>query len=131
MIEAGADQVTDKEMFDAIMLAHEECKKLIEFINGIVREVGKPKFDYPSCEVPSDLYESIKEMVIDDVKAALDTDDKNIRDERMQPIYERVYEAYAEDYADNHVLLDEILYKVQKYVVRRWPCTCRNICAHV
>jgi len=120
MIEAGADQVTDKEMFDAIMLAHEECKKLIEFINGIVKEVGKPKFDYPSCEVPSDLYESIKEMVIDDVKAALDTDDKNIRDERMQPIYERVYEAYAEDYADNHVLLDEILYKVQKYVVRRW-----------
>jgi len=120
MIEAGADQVTDKEMFDAIMLAHEECKKLIEFINTIVAEVGKPKFDYPSCEVPSDLYEAIKEMVIDDVKAALDTDDKNIRDERMQPIYERVYEAYAEDYADNHVLLDEILYKVQKYVVRRW-----------
>jgi len=120
MIEAGADQVTDKEMFDAIMLAHEECKKLIAFINGIVAEVGKPKFDYPSCEVPSDLYEAIKEMVIDDVKVALDTDDKNIRDERMQPIYERVYEAYAEDYADNHVLLDEILYKVQKYVVRRW-----------
>ena len=120
MIEAGAKQVTDKEMFDAIMLAHAECKKLLVFINEIIAAVGKPKFSYPSCEVPADLYEAIKEMVIDDVRVALDTDDKNIRDERMQPIYQRVYEAYEADYADNHVLLDEILYKVQKYVVRRW-----------
>ena len=120
MIEAGAKEVSDDDMYNAIMLAHAVIKPLIAFINGIVAEVGKPKFEYPSCEVDHDLFEKIKDEFIDDIKAALDTDDKNVRDERMQPIYEKVYEEYDEGDPDNHVALDEILYKVQKFVVRRW-----------
>lgn len=120
MIEAGAKEVSDEDMYNAIMLAHAAIKPLIAFINEIVAEVGKPKFKYPSCEVDHDLFEKIKDEFIDDIKIALDTDDKNVRDERMAPIYEKVYAEYDEGDPDRHVLLDEILYKVQKFVVRRW-----------
>lgn len=120
MIEAGAKEVSDDDMYNAIMLAHAVIKPLIAFINEIVSEVGKPKFEYPSCEVDHDLFEKIKDEFIDEIKAALDTDDKNIRDERMAPIYEKVYQEYDEGDPERHVLLDEILYKVQKFVVRRW-----------
>ncbi len=120
MIEAGAKEVSDEDMYNAIMLAHAVIKPLVAFINGIVAEIGKPKFEYPSCEVDHDLYEKIKDEFIDDIKAALDTDDKNVRDERMAPIYEKVYEEYDGGDPDTHVALDEILYKVQKFVVRRW-----------
>ncbi|MBO4220340.1 MAG: polyribonucleotide nucleotidyltransferase [Clostridia bacterium] len=120
MIEAGAKEVSDDKMFEAIMLAHEEIKKLIVFINSIISEVGKKKFEYPSCEVPQDLYESIKEFCIEDVRRAMDTDDKVVRDEGIQQIKNRVYEKYDPDYPDMHVVIDEIIYKIQKYVVRRW-----------
>ena len=120
MIEAGANEVSDDDMYNAIMLAHAVIKPLIEFINGIAREVGKTKFDYPSCEVDHDLYEKVKEAVIDDIMVALDTDDKNVRDERMAPIVERVYNEFDGGDIDTHVVLDEILYKIQKFVVRRW-----------
>ncbi|MBP5236606.1 MAG: polyribonucleotide nucleotidyltransferase [Clostridia bacterium] len=120
MIEAGAKEVSDDKMFEAIMLAHEEIKKLIVFIDSIIAEVGKKKFEYPSCEVPQDLYESIKEFCIEDVRRAMDTDDKVIRDEGIQQIKNRVYEKYDPDYPDMHVVIDEIIYKIQKYVVRRW-----------
>ena len=66
------------------------------------------------------LYEKIEALVIDDVRVALDTDDKNIRDERMAPIYEKVYNEFDGGDPATHVMLDEILYKIQKYVVRRW-----------
>lgn len=120
MIEAGAKEVSDEDMYNAIMLAHAVIKPLIAFINGIVAEVGKPKFEYPSCEVDHDLYEKVKDAVIDDVRVALDTDDKNVRDERMAPIIERVYNEFDGGDVETHVVLDEILYKIQKYVVRRW-----------
>ncbi len=120
MIEAGANEVSDDDMYNAIMLAHAVIKPLIEFINKIVAEIGKPKFEYPSCEVDPELYEKVKNAVIDDVRAALDTDDKNVRDERMAPIIERVYNEFDGGDAETHVVLDEILYKIQKYVVRRW-----------
>ena len=122
MIEAGANEVSDDDMFDAIMLAHEETKKICDFINSIVAEIGKPKFDYPSCEVDHDLFEEIKDKIIEDVRAAMDTDDKNVRDERMQPIIDRVHEEYDEDerVGGFPAVLDEVIYKTQKYVVRRW-----------
>ena len=120
MIEAGAKEVSDEDMYNAIMLAHAVIKPLVAFINGIVAEIGKPKFEYPSCEVDHDLYEKVEAAVIDDVRYALDTDDKNVRDERMAPIVERVYNEFDEGDPDRHVILDEILYKIQKFVVRRW-----------
>ena len=120
MIEAGAKEVPDDVMFDAIMKAHEEIKKLLVFINEIIAAVGKSKFDYPSCEVDHDLYEKIEEYCIDAVRIALDTDDKNVRDERMAVITENVYNEFDGGDPDMHVVINEILYKIQKFVVRRW-----------
>ena len=121
MIEAGAKEVSDDDMFNAIMLAHEEIKKLLVFINEIKDAVGKPKFEYPSCEVDHDLYEAVKDKFIEDICAALDTDDKNVRDERMSVVTEKVYEIFdPDDDAARRAELGEILYKIQKFVVRRW-----------
>ncbi len=120
MIEAGAKEIPDDEMFDAIMLAHEEIKKLVAFINTIVAEIGKPKFEYPSCEIDHDLFDAVYEFCSEDVKVALDTDDKNIRDARMAPITEAVYAKFDNGDDAMHVVLDEVLYKIQKQIVRRW-----------
>ena len=123
MIEAGAKEVGDKEMFDAIMLAHEEVKKLCRFIKDIQSQIGKPKFDYPSGAVDQALMDEVEAMVKEDVKLALDTDDKSVRDARLQPIIERVYAAYDEKYPDQHMLFDQILYQIQKHIVREWLLT--------
>ena len=120
MIEAGAKEVSDEKMFEAIMFAHEEIKKLVAFINSIVAEIGKPKFAYPSCEIDHDLYDAVDQFCHNDVMAALDTDDKNIRDARMQPITEAVYEKFGEGDEAKYKVLDEVLYKIQKQIVRRW-----------
>ena len=120
MIEAGANEVNDDDMFSAIMLAHQEIKRICDFISSIQAEIGKPKFTYESGDVDETLYEEVKAMVIDDVKYALDTDDKNVRDERMAGVTEKVLAKYAESHPDSAALFGEILYKVQKYVVRRW-----------
>ncbi len=120
MIEAGAAEVSDDKMFEAIMLAHEEIKKLCDFIDTIVAEVGKPKFTYPSAEIDPALFDAVYDFCAEDVKVALDTDDKNIRDERMAPIAEAVYNKFDEGKEEMRVVLDEVLYKVQKKIVRRW-----------
>ena len=123
MIEAGAKEVDDDTVYEGIMLAHEVIKPMIDFIDGIVAEIGKPKFEYPSCEVDHDLFDRIEAMVAEDVKAALDTDDKSVRDARLQPIYERVYAELEEDYPDSKVMIDECMYKLQKKIVRHWLLT--------
>ena len=120
MIEAGAAEVADDKMFEAIMFAHEEIKKLCGFIDSIVAEVGKTKFEYPSAEIDHDLFDAVYEFCAEDVKVALDTDDKNIRDARMAPITEAVYNKFDEGSEEKRVVLDEVLYKVQKQIVRRW-----------
>ncbi len=120
MIEAGAAEVSDEKMFEAIMLAHEEIKKLCTFIDSIVAEVGKPKFEYPSAEIDPALFDAVYDFCAEDVKVALDTDDKNIRDAKMAPITEAVYNKFDEGKEEMHVVLDEVLYKIQKKIVRRW-----------
>ncbi|MBR5515066.1 MAG: polyribonucleotide nucleotidyltransferase [Clostridia bacterium] len=121
MIEAGANEVPDDIMFDAIMQAHEEIKGICSFIDSIVAEIGKPKFGYESGDVDAEMYEAIKEFCIEDVKYALDTDDKTVRDERMQVVTDKVVEHFAETYPEaTDALYGEILYKIQKFVVRRW-----------
>ncbi len=120
MIEAGAKEISDEQMYDAIMLAHEEIKKLVAFINSIVAEIGKEKFAYPSCEIDHDLYDAVDAFCHEDVKVALDTDDKNIRDARMAPITTAVYEKFGEGDEAKCKVLDEVLYKIQKQIVRRW-----------
>lgn len=120
MIEAGANEISDDVMLGAIMRAHEENQQIIEFIKNIKAEIGKPKFEYASNEPDPDMVNAIKEFCIDDIKFALDTNDKIIRDERLKPIYEKVHEHFDEIYPEQEAKIDDCLYKTQKYVVRRW-----------
>ncbi len=120
MIEAGANEVDDETMFEAIMKAHEAIKPLCEFISSIQAEIGKPKFEYPSCDIDHDMFDKIEAMVGEDVKKALDTDDKRVRDAALQPIYDRVYAELEEEYPEGKAMMNECLYKLQKQIVRRW-----------
>ena len=120
MIEAGANEVDDDTMFEAIMTAHREIKDLLGFINAIVDEIGKPKFEYPSCELDHEMFDKIFDFCEKDVMFALDTDDKNIRDERMVPIQDAIMEKFGEEYPDLSIQLPEVIYKIQKKIVRRW-----------
>ncbi len=120
MIEAGADCVSDEEMYNGIMAGHEANQKIIEFIKGIQAEIGKEKFSYPSNEPDHDMFEAIKAFCEEDVKIALDTDDKTVRDERLKPIYEAVHEKFDEIYPEMEAQIDDCMYKTQKYIVRRW-----------
>ncbi len=120
MIEAGAKLVSDEDMYNGIMAGHEANQAIIEFVKGIKAEIGKPKFSYPSNEPDAEMLEAVKAFAIDDIKVALDTDDKRIRDERLKPIYEAVHAKFDEIYPDSAAKIDECLYKTQKFVVRRW-----------
>ena len=120
MIEAGANEVDDDTMFDAIMLAHREIKDLLEFINAIIDEIGKPKFAYPSCELDHDMFDKIFDFCEKDMMEALDTDDKNVRDEKVVPITDAILEKFGEEYPDLPTMMDELIYKIQKKIVRRW-----------
>ena len=120
MIEAGAKEVTDDEMFDAIMLAHREIKDLLVFVNGIIKEVGKPKFSYASGELDHDMFDEIFAYCETRVMDALDTDDKNVRDARLQPIIEDIAATFSEKYPSLSTQLPELIYKIQKKIVRRW-----------
>ncbi len=121
MIEAGANEVDDDTMLNAIMKGHEEIvKSIIPFINQIRAEIGKPKFTFESMEVDHDLFEEIQSKYTDKVKYALDTDDKNIREARLQPIKDEIHAEYDEKYPDQTAMLDEVIYKLQKFIVRRW-----------
>ena len=120
MIEAGANEVDDDTMYEAIMKAHEEIKDLLGFINGIVDEIGKPKFDYPSCELDHDMFDEVFAFCEKDVMEALDTDDKNIRDAKMVPIKDAIVEKFSEKYPELPAQMEELIYKIQKKIVRRW-----------
>ena len=120
MIEAGAKEVSDEVMFAAIMKAHEEIRLLLVFINSIISEIGLPKFDYPSGELDHEMFDEIFAYCETRVMEALDTDDKNVRDARMQPILEDIKATFEEKYPCLSVQLPEVIYKVQKKIVRRW-----------
>ncbi len=120
MIEAAANEVTNDEMYDGIMFAHAENQKIVEFINTIKAECGKEKIEFPSNDPAPEMFEAIKDFAIEDIRIALDTDDKRIRDERLKPIYDAVHEKFDEIYPEEIAKIDDCLYKTQKYVVRRW-----------
>ena len=120
MIEAGGNEIDDDTMFNAIMAGHEENKKIVKFIQGIVDEIGKPKFTYESSDPDPEIMAEIEAFCAEDVKKALDTDDKNVRDEALLPIYEAVHEKYDEKFEGNEAKIDEIMYLVQKHIVRAW-----------
>ena len=120
MIEAGAKEVTNKEMYDGIMEGYKVCREMVEFINSIVKEIGRDKIAYEEKTVDPDMYEAVKEYAVDGIRHALDTDDKNIREERLKVVYDDVFAHFAETYPESEEMLSECLYKLQKFVVRRW-----------
>ena len=120
MIEAGGNEIDDETMFNAIMAGHEENKKIVKFIQGIVDEVGKPKFEYESSDPDPEIMKEIEDFCIEDVKKALDTDDKLVRDEALLPVYNAVHEKFDERFEGNEGKIEEIMYLVQKHVVRAW-----------
>jgi polyribonucleotide nucleotidyltransferase len=120
MIEAGANQVPEDTMLEAIIKAHEEIKKIVDFISDIQAQIGKKKFEFESQEVDHDMYEAIAEFAMEKVKYALDTDDKNIREERLQPIKDEIHAKFDELYPEKELMIDECIYKLQKTIVRRW-----------
>ena len=117
MIEAGANEVDEDTMLTAIKTAHVEIKKIIEFINKIVAERGKPKIDFQVVGLDMDVFHAIQNKYLDDFKAAMDTDDKNVRDAALLPIMDKIAEEYPDLSAAD---LDLVSYKMQKFVVRRW-----------
>ena len=89
-------------------------------IKGMQEEIGKAKFEYPSNEPDEEMLEAVKAFALEDVKAALDTDDKTVRDARLKPVYEKVHEHFDPIYPECEAKIDECMYKTQKFVVRRW-----------
>jgi polyribonucleotide nucleotidyltransferase len=120
MIEAGANEVDDDTMLEAILQGHEEIKKLVAFISDIQKEIGKKKFEFESQEVDHDMFEAIEKFASDRVKEALDTNDKNIREERLNPIKDDIHAAFDEQYTEKIAMIDECIYKLQKKIVREW-----------
>ena len=120
MIEAGANEISDELMFDCIMAGHEANKEVVKFINGIVAEIGKPKFEFESNDPDPEIFKDIEDFCIEDVKKALDTDDKTVRDAALLPIYNAVHEKFDEKFEGCEGKIEEIMYLVQKHVVRDW-----------
>jgi len=120
MIEAGAKEVPEDVMLNAIIDGHDEIKKIVSFIRDIQTEIGKPKFEFESKEVDHDMFEAIKDFAIEKVRFALDTDDKNVREARLAPVVDEIHAKFDEEYPERAAEIDECIYKLQKFVVRRW-----------
>ncbi len=120
MIEAGANQVKEDVMLEAIRLSHEEIKKMAQFIAGVQQEIGKPKFTFESQQVDADMFQAVKDFAVDKIKYALDTDDKVEREARLTPIVDEIHAQLDEAYPEQEGKIDECIYQLQKFVVRRW-----------
>ncbi len=118
MIEAGANEVDEATMLEAIKRGHEADKAVIAFINDIVAAVGKPKVEFESVHLDDALFSEVKADYLEKFRHAMDTDDKNVRDARLLPISEELDARYTEEWGEN--IVEELMYKMQKYVVRRW-----------
>ena len=119
MIEAGANEIPEAVMIDAIYKAHEVNQTIIAFIDRIVAEAGKPKREYTSCAVPAEMFEDMKKIVTpEEMEAAVFTDDKQTREENIRIITEKLAEAFA-DKEDYLAVLDDAVYQYQKKTVRK------------
>ena len=119
MIEAGAKEIPEAKMIDAIYKAHEVNQEIIKFIDSIVAEVGKPKHAYESCAIPEELFAAIKEIVPPaEMEEAVFSDDKQTREENIRVITEKLEEAFA-DNEEGLAVLGEAVYQYQKKTVRK------------
>ena len=120
MIEAGAKELPDAVMYDAIVKAHEEIQKQVELISRMAADVGREKMSYDHAAFDQELFDKITADFMDEARAAMDTDDKNVREDRWNAMIEKWHERYLEDHPDMDQFLEEITYKFQKKIVKAW-----------
>ena len=120
MIEAGAKEIPDEIMFEGIQKAHEVNKTIVALINRMVAEIGKPKFTYEHADFNQELFDKIVEATMDEARAAMDTDDKNVREERWNKLIDHWHELFLADYPDMDKYLETFTYKFQKKIVKAW-----------
>ena len=120
MIEAAANQIPEDIMYEGIIKAHETLQPLIALINKMVAEVGKPKFDYEHAAFDDALYEDVKAFALSKYENAMDTDDKNVREERMNAVYAELQAEFSDRYPDMDKYMADIEYKIQKQIVKHW-----------
>ena len=120
MIEAGASEIPDDVMYEGIVKAHEEIKRQVAFINEMVAEIGKPKFDYPHADFNQELFDDIVAFGLEKARACMDTDDKNVREARWNVFMDELHAQFLEKYPEMDKYMDEITYKLQKKIVKAW-----------
>jgi len=120
MIEAGANEVPEEKMLEAIRKGHEEIKKIIEFIEGIVAEVGKPKFEYTPIVVPEEIEKAVFEFAYEKMRKAVLTNDKQVRDNNIAALTTETQEHFAEIFPEMESQINEALYNLEKKVVREY-----------
>ena len=120
MIEAGGKEIPEDVMLGGIIAAHDAIKPIVELINQMVSEVGKPKFTYDKASFNDELFAKIVDKYLGDVEYCMDTDDKNVREERYNAVVTKMLEEFGEDYPEINAQLEEITYRIQKKVVKAW-----------
>ena len=120
MIETEANEAPEDIVYECIRVAHETNMEIVKFINGIVAEIGKPKFTFEKAAVNHDLLDDLMAYGLPQIEHALDTDDKNIREERLTAARLDFQEKFGEKYEDFETHIEVCLYKMQKKVVKKW-----------
>ena len=120
MIESEAKEVPDDVMYEGIVQAHEKLQPVLDLIDRMVAEIGKPKFEYEHAAFDQELFDAICADFMDEAKAAMDTDDKNVREDRWNVMIDHWHEKYLDEHPDMDQYLEEITYKLQKKIVKAW-----------
>ena len=120
MIEAGANEVPEDVMLKALIKGHGTIKKICTFIEDVVKEVGKPKFEYKSAKIPTEILDAVKELCYDEMKEAVLSVDKTIRDSRLDEITKRVQEALAETFPESGSAINEAITETEKQIIREY-----------
>ena len=120
MIESEANQVPEDVMYEGIVQAHEHLQPVLDLIDTMVREIGKPKFEYEHASFDEELFNTLVENEFESMEHCMDTDDKNVREARVNDWVTMVEEKYGEEHPDMMQYMEEILYKLQKKVVKKW-----------
>ena len=120
MIESEADQVPEDVMYEGIVQAHEHLQPVLDLIDKMVAEIGKPKFKYEHASFDEELFNKLVENEFEGMEYCMDTDDKNVREARVNDWVSAMEEKYSEEHPDIMQYMDEILYKLQKKVVKKW-----------
>jgi len=120
MIEAGGDEIPDDVMYDGIVAAHSQIQTILDLIDKMVSEIGKEKFSYQHADFDTDLFNTLSENERAGMEYCLDTDDKNVREARVNEWLGMVHEKYGEQFPEMDKYMEEILYRLQKKIVKAW-----------